>query len=180
MKKIPSLLFFCFITVFCYSQTEKLNQFDAKGKKDGKWIVWLDKYWDKVKDSTKAVYFRYNYFDHGASLYPMGPCGKKGYTLDVKSTSTVKKGNAMLLDGEYTWKDAKGNLSSVHILKNGEYFSCKEYYPTGELNQHFDYTKKCPGHVHGWGAYIYDKTGKLILTSWMCKDRDGEWPATKG
>lgn len=177
MKKIPSLLLFCFLTVICYAQTEKLNQFDSNGKKDGKWIVWLDNNWDKVKDSSKAVYFRYNYFDHGASLYPMGPCGKKGWKLE----SIVAPGTpAKILNGTYKWYDKEGKLSSEHILKNGEYVSCKEYYPTGELNQHFDYTKKCKGHVHGWGVYIYDKTGKLTLTSWMCKDSDGVWPKTRG
>jgi hypothetical protein len=71
-----------FVSVFVTAQTEKLNQLDDRGKKHGKWIVYLDNNWDKVSDSTKAVFYRYNYFDHGVSLYPMGPCGKKGWKLE--------------------------------------------------------------------------------------------------
>lgn len=175
MKKL-FLLSALFFSLFSIGQTEKLNQLDEKGKRHGKWKIYLDDNWAKVKDSTKAVFYRYNYYDHGVSLYPMGPCGKKGWKLE----STVAPGTpAKMLNGIYKWYTKDGRLSSEHVLKNGEYVSCKEYYPTGELNQHFDYTKKCKGETHGWGVYIYDKTGKLTMTSWMCRDKDGVWPATR-
>lgn len=177
MKKLIFFGIALCLSLFSISQTEKLNQLDEKGKKHGKWVIYLDNNWDKLKDSTKAVYYRYNYYDHGTSLYPMGPCGKKGWTL--KTTSGPPSQNKML-NGTYTWYDKKGKISSEHILKDGHYVSCKEYYPTGELNQHFDYTKKCKGETHGWGVFIYDKTGKLIMTSWMCRDKDGVWPTTRG
>jgi len=166
-----------FLSLISKAQSEKWNQFDDKGKKHGKWVVYLDQNWDKVKDSTKALYYRYNYFDHGVSLYPMGPCGKKGWKLE---SSPFEGAPSKLLNGTYKWYTKDGKLSSEHILKNGEYVSCKEYYATGELNQHFDYTKKCKGEVHGWGVYIYDKAGKLLMTSWMCRDENGEWPKTRG
>ncbi len=176
MKKLFFLNTILFFSLFTFSQTEKLNQLDDKGKKHGKWVIYLDENWDKVKDSTRAIYYRYNYFDHDVSLYPMGPCGKKGWKLE----SLVAPGtSAKMLNGTYKWFTKEGKLSSEHVLKNGEYVSCKEYYPTGELNQHFDYTKKCKGETHGWGAFIYDKTGKLLMTSWMCRDENGEWPKTK-
>jgi|JI10StandDraft_1071094.scaffolds.fasta_scaffold1614565_1 antitoxin component YwqK of YwqJK toxin-antitoxin module len=158
------------LTTFIFSQT---NQLDANGKKDGKWTVYLDKDWKKVDDSTKAVYRRYTYFDHGTNIYPMGPCGGKGYKLEGDTKSKI-------LNGEYKWYDGKGKLSSVHIFKDGEYVSCKEYFPTGELSQHFDYTKKCEGQTHGWTVLIYDKKGNLILTSPTCKDENGNWPKMRG
>lgn len=174
-------LFFLFIllsSVFSIAQTEKLNQLDDKGKKHGKWVVYLDSHWSQLKDSSQATFYRYNYYDHGVSLYPMGPCGKKGWKM--KMSNDRPPSAYKLLDGTYTWYNKEGKISSEHILKNGEYVSCKEYYPTGELNQHFDYTKKCKGETHGWGAFIYDKEGKLLMTSWMCRDENGEWPKTKG
>jgi len=177
MKKSIFLLFFFGLTLFSYSQPEPLNQLDAKGKKNGKWIIYLDKNWKKVKDSSVAVFFRYNVYDHDASLYPMGPCGGKNYKLEVKQNGNSR---SKFLDGEYKWFDAKGKLSSVHILKNGEYVSCKEYFPTGELSQHFDYTKKCDGQKDGWVVYGYDKKGNQKFESWMCKDRNGKWPYTRG
>ena len=157
------------------AQTDTLNQFDPNGKKHGKWIVYLDQNWDKVKDSTKASFIRYTFFDHGKNIYPMGPCGGKNYKLTNFSTVSNDK-RIKLLDGEYKWYNEKGNLSSIHVFKNGEYIFCKEYYPSGEINQHFDYTKKCEGQEHGWTVYIYDKKGNIKLTSPTCKDKDGNWP----
>ena len=177
MKKLLFLSLALVLSAFAFAQTEKLNQLDEKGKKHGKWIIYLDNNWFKLKDSTKAVYYRYNYYDHGTSLYPMGPCGKKGWRLEVTQGAGAP---SKFLNGEYKWYNKEGKLSSTHVLKNGEYVMCKEYYPTGELNQHFDYTKKCKGEIHGWGVYIYDKAGKLLMTSWMCRDENGEWPKTRG
>jgi len=158
------------LTTFIFSQT---NQLDANRKKDGKWTVYLDKNWKKVDDSTKATYRRYTYFDHGTNIYPMGPCGGKGYKLEGDT-------KLKYLNGEYKWFDGKGKLSSVHVFKDGEYVNCKEYFPTGELSQHFDYTKRCEGQPHGWIVYIYDKKGNLILTSTTCKDKNGNWPKMRG
>ena len=157
-------------------QTAGLNQFDSNNKKDGKWIVYLDNDWKKVDDSTKALFYRYTYFDHGVNIYPMGPCGGKGYKLEANPTGN----KPILLDGEYKWYDSNDKLSSVHVLKNGEYVSCKEYFATGELSQHFDYTKKCPGQPHGWTVTIYDKKGNVKSSSPTCKDKNGNWPPMRG
>ncbi len=116
-------------------------------------------------------------FDHGVSIYPMGPCGGKNYKLEVKSDG---KNTSKFLSGEYKWYDSKGRLSSIHILENGEYISCKEFYKTGEVEQHFDYTKQCNGQQYGWVVYGYDKKGNLKFDSWMCKDKEGHWPKTRG
>ncbi|HWY10212.1 MAG TPA: hypothetical protein VN026_02750 [Bacteroidia bacterium] len=180
MKKIIAFLFFCFLTVFCYSQTEKLNQFDDKGKKDGKWIVWLDKDWKLAADSMTAVYFRYNYWDHGANLYPMGRCGGSGYKLEtISENSKVKRGNAKLLDGEYKWVNEKGHMRSNHILKEGVYVFCKEYYSNGNLETHFDYTMKCEGQPHSSYTHCYDKNGKLKGSYPFC-EQNFQWPHSHG
>lgn len=165
------------MTTLVLGQTLSLNRLDTKGKKDGKWIVYLDINWKKVDDSTKALYCRYTYFDHGTNIYPMGPCGGKGYKLEPGPTHNKM---IILLDGEYKWFDANGKLSSVHVLKNGEYVSCKEYFSTGELSQHFDYTKKCEGQPHGWSVTVYDKKGNIKLSSMTCKDKNGNWPPMRG
>src|SRR4051812_11168604 len=106
MKAIISLSFFMtFLSAF--AQTEKIGQTDLQGKKDGKWIIYLDKNWKQV-DSSSALYYRYTFYDKGTNIYPMGPSGGKNYKLE--STGSGKQ-----LDGEYKWFDAKGKLSSVHI-----------------------------------------------------------------
>ncbi len=150
----------------------QINQLDVAGKKHGKWIIYLDKNWAKTKDTTKASYYRYSFYDHGVHVYPMGECGGKGYTL--------KGPEGKILNGEYKWYDARGRLSSVHEFKNGEYISCKEYFTTGELQQYFDYTKKYQGQEQSWCVTVYDKKGKVILESYTYKDQKGHWPKMRG
>lgn len=193
MKKTTStILFFC-ITVFCYGQprvlppaeeiqTEKLNQFDANGKKDGKWIVWLDKDWKLAPDSLKAVYFRYNYWDHGANLYPMGNYGGSYKLQTVSENSQLKKGNAKLLDGEYKWVNEKGQMFADHVLKEGVYVWWKEYFKNGNLETHFDYAKKCDGtgQTHSYYMFLYDKQGKLKGSYPSCADKYGKYTGGKG
>ena len=172
MKKITSLLLFCLITVFCYSQTEKLNQFDDQGKKEGKWIVWLDKDWKLAKDSMAAVYFRYNYWSNGNTHYPMGPFGGRYKLQIVSENSQVKKGNAKLLDGEYKWVNDKGHMFAHHVLKDGFYLWWKEFHKNGNLMTHFDYTKKCDDGPHRYSIYLHDKSGKL-KGAYPCSDPRG-------
>lgn len=156
---------------FC--QHSDLNRRDAKGKKDGRWIVCLDKDWRKTEDSSKVLYYRFTWFEQGVNIYPMGPCGRKGYRLEP---ALPENGEPVLLDGEYKWYDTDGKLSSVHVFKLGEYISCKEYFRNGKLSQHFDYTKKCEGEDQGWMITIYDKNGMVKTTAMTCKDKNGKWP----
>ena len=107
----------------------------------------------------------------------MGPCGGKSYKLEPSSSVSKK---IIVLDGEYKWFDNKGKLSSIHVFKNGEYVSCSEYFSTGELRQHFDYTKKCEGQPHGWQVIVYDKKGNIKFSSMTCKDKNGNWPPMRG
>ncbi|MGZ3901198.1 MAG: hypothetical protein ACXVNM_14455 [Bacteroidia bacterium] len=174
-RKNIFLMFFNAFFITIYSQSATVNQFDSNGKKDGKWIVYLDKNWSKVEDSTKAVLKRYTWFDHGVNIYPMGRCGGKNYKLETNYPA----GNTFA-DGEYKWFNGKGKLSSVHVFQNGEYISCKEYYPSGELHQLFDYTEKCKGQSLGWTLFVYDKKGNITLTSPLCKDKNGHWPKMRG
>lgn len=74
MKTITSLFLFLGLTLNSLAQTEKLNQLDPNGKKEGKWIVYLDDYWNKV-DSSKASYYRFTWYDHGVNIHPMGTGG---------------------------------------------------------------------------------------------------------
>lgn len=168
MKK-QILFISLFIIIATTSFSQSLNQFDASGKKDGKWVVYLDKNWRKTTDTASAPYLRYTYYDHGTNVYPMGPCGKKGYRLETATTGK-------LLNGEYKWYDAKGRLSSVHVFHDGQYVSCKEYFPAGGLSQHFDYTKTCDGQPLGWTVFCYNRQGELILALPTCKDSKGKWP----
>ncbi len=170
-----TILLCLIIPLSVLSQGEPMNTVDANGAKHGKWMIYLDANWAQIDDREKAVYVRYNYFDHGVSLYPMGPSGKKGFTLEMDDQT----GNKML-NGTYKWMDKNGKLSATHVFKNGKYISCKEYFPSGQLQQHFDYTKKWGNEQHSWHLTIYDKTGKVVYNFDFHKNEDGTWPKTKG
>jgi len=160
MKVKIFLSFFCLgFSILSYSQ-EKINQLDKDGKNDGRWLVRLDDHWLIPKDTDKAVYCRYNFFDHGLNLNPMGAGGGKGWKCISTVNSTQYIGKMKLLDGEYKWYDKKGRLIFIHVLKNGEYVSYKEFYKSGELHEYFDYTKH-QGQPHSYYIYLYDKKGKV-------------------
>lgn len=172
-KQVTFLCLLLAMTIPSFCQNSDLNQKDANGKKNGRWVVYLDKDWRRTEDSSEAWYYRFTWFDRGTNVYPMGPCGRKGYRLEP---SQAKSGKPALLDGEYRWYDATGKLSSVHVFVQGEYVSCKEYFRDGKLSQHFDYTKKCEGDTLGWMVTIYHKNGQIKTTSATCKDENGNWP----
>lgn len=136
---------------------EKINQLDSIGKKNGKWIVYLDDSWKEVKDSCDAEYYRYTYYEHGVNLQPMGKFGGKNFKLESPVDSAGKNERIKLLDGEYKWYDAKGRLSSEHSLNKGEYIYSKEYYPSGKLMQHFDFTRTWNNQPNTWHISIYNK-----------------------
>jgi hypothetical protein len=166
------MIFFSLIPVYC--QTEKINQFDNQNKKNGKWIVYLDQKWNKV-DSSKAIYYRYTWYDHGINIHPMGAGGGKNSTMQTTVDTSKQTGKAKMLDGEYKWYE-NGKLKYTHIFKNGEYISYTEYNNSGKISTFFDYAKGCEAQPHSWTIFVYDKDGNVTLTSPMCKDKNGNWP----
>lgn len=168
----------CFALTIAHGQTEQLNQLDSNGKKDGKWILYLNGYGEKVRDSATAVFWRYTYYDHGTHIYPMGGfIGKNG---KIESSSESKQtGKIKMLDGEYKCFE-KGTLKFIHTFKAGEYISYKEFFSTGQICSYFDYTKHFERQPHSWYMYTYDKTGKVTYEGWIKKNEKGQWPKMRG
>ncbi|MFZ5551878.1 MAG: hypothetical protein ACOZCO_02090 [Bacteroidota bacterium] len=155
-----------------FPQTDTtMNGYDDNGKKHGKWKVYLDEQWAEVSDSSKAIYIRHTYYDHGVNVYPMGPCGRKGWTLEMRSADSSGFAGNKLLNGTFIWKDEKGVARSEHLLKNGEYISCKEYNSSGKLQQYFNYLQHYNNEPFTWFCHLYDKKGKQ--KSYVM--RKGEW-----
>jgi hypothetical protein len=158
MRKIIYILTLL-IGMITISNAQDLNKYDEKGKKHGKWKVYLDKYWKVLDDSSKAVYYRYTFYDHGENQHQMG----RGDHRMVASIDTSTQKGIKILDGEYHWYDSRGNLRYIHILKNGVYMYYKEYYSSGELVKLFDYTRGAKGFPWSWYMMVFDKQGKITL-----------------
>ncbi len=160
-SKFLFTVIFLLVHIFSFGQTEKINQLDNDGRKHGKWIIYLDEKWKPVKDS-KALYFRYTYYNRGTDVFERVAWGKKGWKLDSSvSRDTVKKSAPTMLNGEYTWYDSKGRLSSIIVYVDGEIISCKHYYSSGELHEHLDYEKKYKNEKLTYYYYGYNKDGTL-------------------
>lgn len=161
-----------------HGQTEQLNKFDSTGKKVGKWIVYLDGKWKKVKDSTEAIYCRYTWFDHGVDIVQAGFINKhlKLYPAD----SNIQKGKPKLLDGEYHWIDKRARPIRILVLKQGEFISIKGFYKSGNLQEFVDFTKKWKGQPHTYRWYLYDKKGKVNIDYQRWNDDYDSWSAWGG
>lgn len=176
---MKTTLFTFILAVFSIQAKAQINQTDAEGKRDGLWLVYLDAAGDKTKDSTKAVYKRYTWHDHGTNVYPMGSLIETGGKIETTG-ATAEKGKIVLLNGEYKCYNKKGVLFAIHKFDSGHYVSYTEYHPSGSIRTFFDYTKHCDGQEHSWHMYIYDATGKLTLEQCTKKDAAGNWPKMKG
>ena len=177
MKKtllILTFFFSAFLAICQTGNTQTLNQRDDKGKKNGTWKLYYNQYWHVVKDSSKAAYYWYTYYDHGLRVYTEAAWGCKTCKFQ-DSLFSQQTGNIKLLDGKYTWYDKKGNLFSEHYFKNGYPVWWKEYHSNGKLYLLFDYTKKCEGEPYSWWLYQYDKEGVLIRTIPTSKGCGGMW-----
>lgn len=170
-----SLFFTMGVTMVSLGQTALLNQYDADGKKHGKWMVYLDAIGStRVKDSTMAVYKRYNWYDHGVNLNGMSTMTEIGGRIETTGAAARAAGSVML-DGEYKCYNKKGNLWCVFVFSKGEYVSYKEYEKDGKLLCTFDYTKHCDGEPHSFYYYTYDENGK-VETEDCYKKESAIWP----
>ena len=151
---------------------------NAQNKKEPvKRTVHMDYTWTLVEDTSKAMFIRYTYMDNGTNIYPLGPWGKKHWTLKPDTANISKP---QVLNGTYTWYDKKGRKRSEHTYKDGMPRLIKEFRKSGTIEQRFDYSKKCKNQKHGWQLTNYKKSGEVKFTWQVCKDEQGNWPKLKG
>lgn len=177
MKQVISLILFFGLAEFAFSQTESLNQLDAAGKKNGKWIVWLNDIWKEVKDSSEASYCRYTRYDHGDNIYPMAMWGAKNWKLESSGGNNPHIGKVKLIDGDYKWVDNKGTVRSTHKFINGECVVNNFFRSSGELYDTYDYTKQWNGLAYTWLITQHDKKGGVKY--FYSQKLKGKWVAVQ-
>lgn len=154
--KNPAFLFL-FLCATLSLQAQPSNRRTSE-KKQGPSLVYLDAAWFKVKDSTKAVYCRYTYFEKGENIYPMGPRDRK-WTLKHNGEETRMPCGARLLNGEYVWVDGKGRTRSIDHFDSGNYVKYQWFYKSGQINQVFNYREHWREQEHTYQVKLYSKTG---------------------
>lgn len=157
--KLLSIILFALFSYAVKAQEDTLNRYDANNKRTGWWIVYLDKDLAVTKDTSKALYYRYSYFDGRFDYFNMGPIGSKKNPVippEGKSTSGIGP-----LDGEYKANYNDGQIRFVLTAKDGKLTEYREYYKNGTLMTRFDYTKSCGDTQFHYCIYQYHKDGSL-------------------
>ena len=182
MKTKITLLISLFILTLClYSQNETVNQLDTNGKKDGKWIEYLDSTWKILKDTNQAIYYRYVYYEHGVKILPELYCTAKKRLEYIGDNNQDSK--PVALNGEYKWYDKKRRLLSYDCYKDGEHLWGKNYRwglfnkkLTGtKTHEYYDYTIHYNNQPQSAYYECYDKKGNVRKFHFM-KDFKG-WAA---
>lgn len=156
---------------------DTLNQRDSTGKKNGYWVLYLNRSLHNKKDSNRACYYRYTYYDHGVNLYPMGGVDKK-WTLTHTPSNNKHMGTITELDGTFTWKDNKGITRAVITYKNGLCCIFRWFYPSGEEYYTWDYTRPFRKQAHTYTYYFYDKHRNIKY--YYFRKINGQWLLIRG
>lgn len=167
-----SLLFAMVISFAALGQTAASNGYDAKGKKDGKWIMYMNYHGGKEKDSTKAVYKRYTTYQHGRDLYPIITLSEIKGRIETTGAKG-EPGKPALLDGEYITYDAKGRLAIGHTFNKGVYVSNQVYYAPGKMRDQVNFAKPCGGQDNSVTIYYFDESGKIIKEGCVKREVNG-------
>lgn len=159
------------------SQSDTLNTYNARGKKDGYWLVYFDKHLQKV-DSTKAFYYGFDLYVDGANrteIFSM----KRIDTSRIEHVNrlTAKSGTFTLLDGDFVYYGKRGKIKLVDSFKNGNPLSKAVYFidsdvPTPNcLEEYVDFTKK-----------FNNQKGSFYIEYKFCNIDKGEsfWSMKKG
>lgn len=168
------ILFFSLITfrLPCLSQDNKINQFDSQGRRNGKWLIYVDKNWKAVKDTNIASFKLYELFLNGKSNYHL--IGKRKHTGNLGSKiDTINK----LLDGEYKWYDKQGILTDWYIFKKGDIVMQKHYSKNGDILDYSDYNITYDNEPYSFGMYLrdYRKSQSNVYTFFIYRKGNSGW-----
>lgn len=183
-RKILSNICLLLVLIFCncislYGQTDTLNQLNDKGKKDGTWEVFLDKWLNPVQSKDSAYFIAYELYDNGERIFKHD----KNQNADADSISYNKtwptKGKPELLDGIFEWFSKDGRILVHEEFKNGWPWLYNFYYYELRNKSHLagneilDWSKKY-NDINGTYFYEWKSTETVFYRSgWYRKGKRG-------
>ncbi len=167
MKVFIILLFFISIQEIVMGQNFAINQLNEKGKKTGKWLIYLDENWKEVKDTNASIYKYYDEYLNGKPLIGIGKIKHKNRLEEPA------KNNGKLLNGEYKWFKKDNSLLEKFYFRNGELVNSQEYKKNNEVEFYFDYTISYDNNPYSYGMYYYMKNG--LSPFFILKDGKRGW-----
>lgn len=184
--KTKILIFFLFFGHFLIGQikNDSLNQFNSHHKKNGLWKVYLTENLIQTKDTTKACYYGYNYYDNGQLVILIAssqPYKKKAIKI-VRSGEKPKAGQPLLLNGNFKFYYTDG-LGLEEDYKDGlpVLLATCATNDSGKSVQTevLDYSAR---YNDQFGTFLYEtmKTdGTSFEKKWFGKNKKGKWTFIK-
>lgn len=166
------------------SQNDTLNQYNAKGKKDGYCRVYFDKHLQKV-DSSKAFYYGFDLYVDGANrteIFSM----KRIDTSRIEHVNrlTTKSGTLTLLDGEFVYYSKNGKTKFIDTYKQGcvqtmSVYNIDSNNPISDCRtEHLDFTKK---YNNQRGSFYSEERSCNLdrAKAYWVGMKEGKWKAIK-
>ncbi len=157
---ILSILALALFSLSAISQNDTLNRYDSNQKKIGWWKVYLDKDLAETKDTSKANYFKYSYYEGKFDYFNSGKIGSKKNPV-IAPISDESGEEIPALSGEYKANHSNGHTKYVYVAEEGKLLEYREYYKNGTLKTHFDYKENCGVTPFQFCIYLYKKDGTL-------------------
>lgn len=143
------MIFFLLFLSLLKSQSDTLNKFNSKGKRNGYWIKYLD---DKTNptDSINSFFYGYELYDNGKKVFTFNH-NKDKIANTFKFIGTIpSKGNPIKINGIFKWYYLYNGalvLSLEESYKNGspvifKSFSSKLKDTAVYLFEYVDFTKR--------------------------------------
>jgi hypothetical protein len=162
------------------SQSDTLNQYNDKGKKQGYWLAYLN---EKLKrtDSCNAIYYGYEYFENGQNLTNLSKRDIKKYTIEPSMPK--RSGLPILLDGEFVLKP-NSSVKYLESYKNGMPYIFKAYVDFKNIKkmnfeqEYLDFTKKYKNQI---GSFYWEERSPNTndTTKYWFRKFDGKWQSVK-
>jgi hypothetical protein len=186
MKKVTKMSLYL-MSLLCYlssasSQTDTINKYNSKGKKQGYWTCYLDKDLKKTNVSN-AYYYAYELFDSGINLTKISQRGIKKYSV-IAPVDMGQQVVPITLNGVFILTAKNGRTRSVEEYKNGYPYILKAYESnpaTNETNfevEYLDYTRKYENQV-GSFYWEYRSFKRNDTTRFWFRKIDGKWRDVK-
>lgn len=184
-----------FILVICISfswlckaqlNSDTLNRYDSKKNKTGYWLVYFTDSLFEVKNKSEASFFAYYYFDNGFSwngLYcPRATHYRKTCTKMEYKGSPLKKGEPILLQGEFSFygKNGKVGMHENYIKGWPEVIEDFTYDDQGKCKYHnvMDFSKHYQGQICSSYTKFYNYE-TLKEEGYYAKNKKGKWKMIK-
>jgi hypothetical protein len=119
--KISLVLLFISTVLFCQSQTDTLNKYNSKKKKEGYWTFYFDSLFNRC-EANNAKYYGYMYYHNGdTKLEPVARSSKRD-SIEYKPFYDTVNSKPILLNGDIFHYFIEGGAKKIYIqdtYKNG-------------------------------------------------------------